>query len=361
MLVIIMSHFGVHGIFHVLDPAAHVLTAATFSWQMVFTQFVCWGGGMGNAVFVLITGYFMIGHAVHWRKLVLLLLAQLFYAWLIAGVVYGGHFLPYTMKDLVKESFPIFFGGNWFVSCYIVFSLFIPFINSFLTRLTKPQYQGFLLLLFAMFSVLPTFKIVTFFSAAPIVFFFLVYACGGYLKLYGKERLITGEGCHRRYLKVFFALLAFLLFSIAVSDAAGLLLHKDGLLTGAARFTQVLQIPMAISLFLYFLTRPYFYHAQVNRLAGTVLGIYLIHDNDLMRKLLWDYIFPNLDFIQSPWYALFYLGKVLAVFAVCSLVELLRKRCVERPLSAALERRWADAAGMAQRARGRLLRWAERV
>ena len=80
-----------------------------------------------------------------------------------------------------------------------------------------------------------------------------------------------------------------------------------------------------------------------------------------MRKLLWDYIFPNLDFIQSPWYALFYLGKVLAVFAVCSLVELLRKRCVERPLSAALERRWADAAGMAQRARGRLLRWAERV
>ena len=157
MLVIIMCHFGVHGIFHVLDPAAHVLTAATFSWQMLFTQFVCWGGGMGNAVFVLITGYFMIGHAVHWRKLVLLLLAQLFYAWLIAGVVYGGHFLPYTMKDLVKESFPIFFGGNWFVSCYIVFSLFIPFINSFLTRLTKPQYQGFLLLLFAMFSVLPTF------------------------------------------------------------------------------------------------------------------------------------------------------------------------------------------------------------
>nr|WP_317429717.1 hypothetical protein [uncultured Mitsuokella sp.] len=60
-----------------------------------------------------------------------------------------------------------------------------------------------------------------------------------------------------------------------------------------------------------------------------MLGIYLIHDNDLMRRLIWDYIVPNLDFIHSPWYVLFYAGKVLAVFGVCALVEAARKKWLE--------------------------------
>ena len=71
-----------------------------------------------------------------------------------------------------------------------------------------------------------------------------------------------------------------------------------------------------------------------------MLGIYLIHDNNLMRTLIWDYIFPNLDYIHSSYYVLFYIGKVVAIFAICSIVELLRKRYVERPLSAALDRCW---------------------
>ena len=97
----------------------------------------------------------------------------------------------------------------------------------------------------------------------------------------------------------------------------------------------ILTIPLAVSLFLYFLTRPYFFSAMINHIAGTVLGIYLIHDNNLMRTLIWDYIFPNLDYIHSSYYVLFYIGKVFAVFAICSIVELLRKRYVERPLTAA--------------------------
>ena len=229
-----MHHFGVHGVFHAIDPSAHVITSATFSWQMLFTQLVCWGGGMGNAIFILITGYFMISGSVHWKKLALLLMAMLFYSWLIAAIIYGGHFLPYTLKSSLREILPILFGENWFVSCYIIFSLFIPFINIFLLRLTKFQYQVFLLLLFMMFAVLPSFKIATFFANAPIVFFFLVYACGGYLKLHGK--LFIEINCHRRYLNAFFVMLVLLWGSIVALDAVGIMLHKDALLKGALHF-----------------------------------------------------------------------------------------------------------------------------
>lgn len=338
MLVIITHHFGVHGVFHVLEPAKSIFHVDMFSWQVAFTQLIDWGGSMGNAIFILITGYFMVNRSVNGKKIVLLLLAMFFYAWLIEAVVYGGNFLPHTFKDIIHESLPILFGGNWFVSCYIIFSLFIPFENLFLSHLTKGQYQAFLALFFLCYSVLPTVKVVTFFSNAPILFFAFVYAIGGYLRLHGAS--LQAEGQHKRYLRYFFAMVLLLLASILAFDAVGLLLHKDVFLKGSAHLAMILNIPLAVSLFLYFLTRPYFFSAMINRIAGTVLGIYLIHDNNLMRTLIWDYIFPNLDYIHSSYYVLFYIGKVFAVFAICSIVELLRKRYVERPLSAALDRCW---------------------
>ena len=76
MLVIIACHFGVHGIFHVLEPAKSIFHADMFSWQFAFTQLIDWGGNMGNAIFILITGYFMVNRSVNWKKLVLLLMAR---------------------------------------------------------------------------------------------------------------------------------------------------------------------------------------------------------------------------------------------------------------------------------------------
>lgn len=260
-------------------------------------------------------------------------------------MVYGTNLLPHTLTKLIHESLPILFGGNWFVFCYIIFSLFIPFENLFLSYLTKGQYQAFLALFFLCYSVLLAFKIVTFFSNASILFFVFVYAIGGYLRLHGASLRTVGQ--HKRYLRCFLAMVLLVLASILALDAVGLLLHKDGFLKGSAHLTMILTISLAVSLFLYFLTRPYFFSAAINRIAGMVLGIYLIHDNQLMRTLIWDYIFPNLDYLHSSWYVLFYISKVLAVFAVCSAIELLRKRYVERPMAAVLDRRWPSLQRMA--------------
>lgn len=162
------------------------------------------------------------------------------------------------------------------------------------------------------------------------------------------------RGQNGRYLRYFLAMILLLLASILAFDAVGLLLHKDGFLKESARLAMILTIPLAVSLFLYFLTRPYFFNAMINRIAGTVLGIYLIHDNDLMRTLIWDYIFPNLDYLHASWYVLFYISKVIAVFAICSAIELLRKRYVEQPLSAALDRCWPALSRIACAVQARL-------
>lgn len=57
-------------------------------------------------------------------------------------------------------------------------------------------------------------------------------------------------------------------------------------------------------------------------------GIYLIHDNELMRPLIWRQLWPNTDYLSAPY--LHALCKILAVFAVCLLIDLLRRATVER-------------------------------
>lgn len=44
MIIIIMHHFGIHGVFHMLDKSYNILIVDNLSWQIIFTQIVSWGG-----------------------------------------------------------------------------------------------------------------------------------------------------------------------------------------------------------------------------------------------------------------------------------------------------------------------------
>ncbi len=337
MLIIITHHFGVHGVFHVLEPAKNILGVDNLTWQLIFTQLVSWGGSLGNILFMMITGYFMINRSVSVKKILLLIGAMFFYSWLIEGISYGLIGLPYTIKGLITNTVPLWFGHNWFVSCYIVFSIFIPFVNKLLTSLTKRQYLILLLLLFVFYNFIPAFKGATFMKGAPLIFFGFGYALGGYLKLYNND---TTGNLHGRCAKYLIALLATIEISTLLLDGCGVYLHNDKIIQHATHFAGVLSVPLAISLFLYFKTLKPFYNSKINAIAGTVLGVYLIHDNDLMRKIIWDYVYPNLEYVTSDFYILFYIGKVIAVFFVCALIEFYRKKYIEPIFLKFLDNHW---------------------
>ena len=111
--------------------------------------------------------------------------------------------MPYSIKMIVSETIPIYFGNNWFVSCYIIFSFFIPFINKFLNSIDKHQYMTFIILTFILYNVLPTFKFNTFMNSS-LIFFGFIYSIGGYLKLHFYEQI--KETYSEKYLKLFFVL-----------------------------------------------------------------------------------------------------------------------------------------------------------
>lgn len=330
MFIIIIHHFGVHGI----NPYFEKLLNANWTlydvpWQYIFTQFMCWGGNLGNSIFILITGYFLIDRKVNYKKILLLLSTLFFYSWIIMIFLYGGHFMPFSLKGMLKSLIPIWFGSNWFVSCYIIFSFFIPFFNTLLNTLSYRRYSIFIGMYYVIFFILPAFSFVNFMSQSRFLFFAFVYALGGYLRLYDKTLL----SMKRKYLIQSLTYFFFIFLIIACSFFYGSYVHKISLIERIPTNTTFLQVLLAVSLFRLFLSLPPFYSRFINKLAKTLLGIYLIHDNNIMRPFLWHSLFPNIDFLYSDWYCVFYILKVLIVFIICAIIELIRKKFLEFTIS----------------------------
>lgn len=176
---IIFHHFNIHGIWEVQDKVSP-------GWQLFVSGMTGWGGDVGNDIFMIITGYFMITGKVHWKRVVMLLLTMFFYSWIIAGFFYGVIGWPLTAKEISKYAVPIWSGVNWFVGCYIVFMCIVPFVNPFLQSMTRKQYLKLMALVYIMFMVIPRFSGETYLHG-KFIQFFVMYALGGYIRLYGDK------------------------------------------------------------------------------------------------------------------------------------------------------------------------------
>lgn len=325
IIMIIFHHFNVHGIWIASDY--HLPD----SWQLALSCMTGWGGNVGNEIFLIITGYFMIGREIHWKRIILLLCAMFLYSWVIAALFYGVLDAPFRWKDVVKYSFPLWSGVNWFVCCYLMFICFVPFINRFLSTLEKRSYQGLLLLNYGIFLFIPAlhFHASVYLSGAWIQFF-VMYMLGGYVRQYGMQSVLFQN--KRPWKNIFCACILLM--------AVGTVFAVTGHWGSYWRIMNLIEPFMALSCFMIALLHKPFSSPVINSMAASVLGIYLIHDNPLVRKFIWTEWYPNLDMIGSDGFPLFMAGKVALVFLVCLGIDQLRLHFVEPYIKSRLDAHW---------------------
>ena len=70
----------------------------------------------------------------------------------------------------------------------------------------------------------------------------------------------------------------------------------------------------------------------INTLAGTTFGIYLIHENQLLNKVIWHKLFKFDLFLDSKFLFAYMIFAIVTVFLVCAGIDWLRQRYVEKPL-----------------------------
>ncbi len=96
---------------------------------------------------------------------------------------------------------------------------------------------------------------------------------------------------------------------------------------------KILAFGLGITSFLFFKNLSIRHSEFINTVSATTFGVFLIHANgNYMRQFLWNDFFRNADFFASKWFVLHSILVVLSVFAVCSFIDYLRIRFIEKHL-----------------------------
>lgn len=333
MVFIIMRHYSTQ-----VDWG--MWTADNYSLNVLFLQLITLGGSTANNVFMLITGYYMISlGGVNYKKIIVLLAELFFYSWLIAVILFGFHIIPFNLKDAIKAAFPIWFGYNWYVCCYIIFCCFVPFLNDYLNSINQKTYFHLMLILLFIWSFAYTFRATTYMGTDfSIDHFVVIYMLGGYIRLHDIRMKYI-----KNWWKVFGILSTLLFLSVIIFSLGGCILKSNYLIVHAMYFTQatnILDVMVATALFLAVINIQPFFNHKINSIAGSVVGIFLLHHNPLLQLVIWNMISPNAEYFTSPYLALHMLIKVTAVFLICLSIDQLRRRFIEKPFAGWLDKKW---------------------
>lgn len=321
MLMIALCHFATHGGF-AFD--AQTLSVPRFWWNVIEM-----GGNFGNNVFILISGYFLIndkGNIFNFKGILRFWGQIFFYSISIYCIFCVAGISEFGIISLIKSIFPITFKSWWFASTYFVLYVLHPFINILLYNLDKSEFQKLLIMLITFWCLIPTFM-VSDFQSNNLLWFITLYCVAGYVRLYGLSPKFTIK--HWVLIWLLFSLLRYLSCvvlillgtKIPLAYTHTLFFYKD---------QSVFTFVSALALFMVFKKMNIGTHKWINVMASATFGVYLIHDNNYVRPFLWLTVFKNFQYQDSPMLIPYSIAVAFLVYAVCTLIDLLRQQTIEK-------------------------------
>ena len=302
--------------------------------NMIFSQiFGMYGKTIINC-FTLITGYFMVNSNITLKKFLKLYLQYKFYYLLFYFIFVLTGYTEFSIDGLLQNVFNVVYeaGKKYYSGVYMIFFLFIPFLNILAKNMTKKQYRIFIFFGGGYMCLIPTlsyfhFKMDTFSFLGWMI---ITYFIGGYFSLYPNKKTESLR----------FSLLL-MISTIALSIVAVLVIDFYGFSRGfiwpyyfVSNSNRILAIGIAIGVFLFFKNIRIPNSRIINTISASTFGILVIHTcSDLMRKYLWVDVFKCTVYYQKSFktYVFHSISSVFIVYGVALLIDLLRRYVIEKP------------------------------
>lgn len=324
MILIVAHHYVVNsGLIEVMkqDPT---------SFKSLYLYVFGMWGKTGINCFILITGYFMCKSMITLRKFTKLFLWILFYnivcylAFLFSG------YIDFSFIGFIITMLPLKSISDGFTSCFLVFFLTIPFLNILIHNMNRQQHRWLLILLLFIYTVwaqIPLFSV----RMNYVIWFDVLYLISSYIRLYN----VFG---HINYKK--WGWLTFL--AIIISILSVLMIVIFGLPANQYIFVSdsnaILAVIVSVCAFMFFKNYPLKYHKWINSVGASTFGVLLIHANsDTMRQWLWKDTLNNVGYYDNNIY-FHSIICVLGIFCVCTIIDQIRLKLIERPLFEILDK-----------------------
>jgi hypothetical protein len=285
-------------------------------------------GKTGINCFVLITGYFMCKSNITMKKFIKLLCEIEFYKIAIYLIFLVVGYEPFSLIGLIKVILPVISVDNGFLSCYLLFYLFIPFLNILVQHMNEKQHIKLLMLCISIYAILGTLpKFVV--TMNYVSWFIVLYFIASYIRLYPKKLFSNTRFWGLTSLAVF--LISAL--SVVVCVWLGTKLNIQLAYYFIEDSNKILAVLTAVSAFMFFKDVKLKYNRFINAVAATVFGVLLISGiSDSMRRWLWGDILNNVGMYDSQWLFIHAFCSVAGIFVICSAIDYCRIYFIETPL-----------------------------
>lgn len=328
MLVIVAHHYVVNSGVMDLIIGKH---AAQF--KDYFLAIWGWGGKTGINCFVLITGYFMCCSQITAKKFIKLLAEVEFYNIVIYAVFCLTGYTAFAWGDLLGRVILFKNIADGFTSCFLLFYLLIPFLNKLIAALTEKEHLLLLAWCLAVYTLIPTLGGQV--ELNYITWFIVIYFVASYIRLYPKRWF------ENRTLWLAATVGALLISWQNVAGNISYYKTEWGILwpySGVVQPNLLLPLVTAVCAFLLFKNLKIGCSKMINTIAASAFGVLCIHANsDTMRQWLWHDVCNNVGAYQTDHTVLHAIACVAVIYVVCTAIDALRIRLLERPML-----RWLD-------------------
>lgn len=297
MLMIVAHHFAIHGIFSNWNYNISFIEVFNTYWSV----FLCSFGKVGVDIFVIITGYFNISKEFRLSKALNIYLQTVFYALL----VYIGFLILGKNISFINSC------SYWFIKYYLILYLLTPILNKLINKLPQKYFDVVTILVLVVGFILPL--VLKHFNLGLIGTFIALYFIGAYYKL--KDVHLNKK--YSLFLLLF--ALAFLIGRAILKIDYGFFYVKS--VIKYMSLYSIFTLIFAVCMFDYFLHVKLVCNEIINKIAKSVFGIYLIHDNNFIRSLLWNKLLSVAAFMDKSYFVLYSCIVIIGVFILCVVLD----------------------------------------
>ena len=321
MISIVAHHYIVNSGLMIADGV--VASDPTSIHSIILLLVGAWGK-IGINSFVLITGYFMCKSKITLKKFLKIVCEWLFYRYAIGCAFWISGYSTFSFKNLAKLLIPIQNISDGFTSAFVMFFLFIPFLNILVKNMNERQHIKLLLLLGFVYVFLATvpFLHVTF---NYVSWFMVLYLISSYIRLYPRATFDNT--------KIWGTLLVFFTFICALSVIACDFLFKGSFYRFVADSNQLLAVIEAVCAFMFFKNLKIKNSKIINIIASATFGVLCIHAaSDDMRSWLWGSTLNVVGVHSTGKGYIHMILSILGVYSICTIIDIVRIYILEKPL-----------------------------
>lgn len=338
MLQIIFLHVSAYGDYS--DIATQLRGRIELTYWVVWLMCRC-----PVYIFVIIMGYYLSETKTDFNRSRLLKCYLPMYFYSLAIPILWAIFRPGELdKVTIYKAFLPFLSRTWyFMTLYLLVLLISPFLNKMLRHLDRKEFLYLIGLCFFMFSIWQPLSLISPFDEViglqkilstqggkSLYDFIYMYILGAYMRRFHIFKSHEDDDKYDLWNNPITYLTGFLLLGL-VNVFIVYEYPDNGIVSVVAYNDNPLVVLQCTCLFRFFekldISRYERLCTVINFISAGNLGIYMIHEHPLVRRLIWNEIFTidNINFYSQKFYLIKIFAIILITYVVCWSIDWVRR------------------------------------